>query len=112
VGCSLDDSITTANYGRRPDILRLPPLPGFLQGVIHSPLPDEQIGLPWNIIKEVGKPFAVAIETQTPYHWTIVYILMAVMLVGSDVVRRGEDWKKLRDDSSRITEKRLLSGQG
>ncbi|NBO91009.1 MAG: permease [Planctomycetia bacterium] len=60
-------------------------------GVIHSPLPDEQIGLPWNIIKEVGKPFAVAIQTQTPYHWTIVYILMAIMLVGLDVVRREED---------------------
>ena len=49
-------------------------------GLIHSPLPDEQIGLPWQILPTVPEAFAQAIRTQTPYHWTLTYLIMAGLL--------------------------------
>jgi AGZA family xanthine/uracil permease-like MFS transporter len=50
-------------------------------GIIHSPLPDEQIGLPWEILRTVPEAFTRAIQTQTPYHWTLTYLIMAGLLV-------------------------------
>lgn len=49
-------------------------------GLIHSPLPDEQIGLPWQILPLVPEAFHNAVRTQTPYHWSVAYLLMAGLL--------------------------------
>jgi adenine/guanine/hypoxanthine permease len=50
-------------------------------GVIHSPLPSEQIGLPWNILAMVPGAFADAVRYQTPYHWAAAYAGMALLLL-------------------------------
>jgi AGZA family xanthine/uracil permease-like MFS transporter len=51
-------------------------------GVIHSPLKDEQIGLPWVILSEVmSKDYAQAVCYQTPYHWSAAYGLVVLMLL-------------------------------
>jgi AGZA family xanthine/uracil permease-like MFS transporter len=54
-----------------------------LFGIIHSPLPSEQIGLPWNILsREVPAAFREAVQVQTPYHWAAAYGLVALLLLG------------------------------
>lgn len=50
-------------------------------GIIHSPLPDEQIGLPGQIISQVPTTFAHAVRYQTPYHWAAGYTLVALLTV-------------------------------
>jgi AGZA family xanthine/uracil permease-like MFS transporter len=50
-------------------------------GVIHSPLPSEQIGLPWDILEQVPKAFAGAVRYQTPYHWAAAYAVVAALLL-------------------------------
>jgi len=52
-------------------------------GVIHSPLGDEQIGLPWTIMESRrGEPLdSHAVEFQTPIHWTVAYALTAGLLL-------------------------------
>jgi AGZA family xanthine/uracil permease-like MFS transporter len=51
-------------------------------GIIHSPLGDEQIGLPATILAKVNEtPFASAVAVQTPYHWAGAYVLCAVVLL-------------------------------
>jgi AGZA family xanthine/uracil permease-like MFS transporter len=57
-----------------------------LFGIIHSPLPDERIDLPWNVLAQFaeGQPmerFAAAVRYQTPYHWAATYALMATILL-------------------------------
>jgi AGZA family xanthine/uracil permease-like MFS transporter len=55
-------------------------------GVIHSPLRDEQIGLPWVILNEVlAKDYAAAVRFQTPYHWAAAYGLVVLMLVATSL---------------------------
>jgi AGZA family xanthine/uracil permease-like MFS transporter len=53
-------------------------------GVIHSPLGDEQIGLP-NQILELRKAVDLldpsAVQFQTPIHWTVAYGLAAALLL-------------------------------
>ncbi|MFO0878478.1 MAG: hypothetical protein U0840_14155 [Gemmataceae bacterium] len=51
-------------------------------GIIHSPLGDEMIDLPWNVMARVDVAFTAAIRYQTPYHWSLTYVLMALLLVG------------------------------
>jgi AGZA family xanthine/uracil permease-like MFS transporter len=53
-----------------------------LVGVIHSPLPDEKIALPWDVLKDVPDAFRAAVRYQTPYHWAAAYVLAALLLVG------------------------------
>jgi AGZA family xanthine/uracil permease-like MFS transporter len=51
-------------------------------GVIHSPLADGAIDLPWNVLARVAPDFAAAVSTQTPYHWAAAYVLSALVLLG------------------------------
>jgi AGZA family xanthine/uracil permease-like MFS transporter len=54
-------------------------------GVIHSPLADERIGLPYYILLQLRddtpQMWKAAI-TQTPYHWAAAYGMCALLLVG------------------------------
>jgi adenine/guanine/hypoxanthine permease len=59
-------------------------------GVIHSPLADEQIGLPWVVLNQVQPELTTAIRYQTPYHWTVAYGLAALLLVGLGAAERRE----------------------
>lgn len=58
-----------------------------LVGVIHSPLADERIDLPWGVLAAVAEPFRAAVTYQTPYHWAAAYGLMALTLVGLSLRR-------------------------
>jgi adenine/guanine/hypoxanthine permease len=53
-------------------------------GIIHSPLGDEQIGLPQQILvlraSRDSLPFS-AVEFQTPIHWTVAYALTALFVL-------------------------------
>jgi AGZA family xanthine/uracil permease-like MFS transporter len=52
-------------------------------GVIHSPLGQERIDLPWRVLASMeGSPFVEAVRYQTPYHWMAAYLMMAVTLFG------------------------------
>ncbi len=60
-----------------------------LVGVMHSPLPNDRIDLPWNILATVEKDYKVfqeAVRYQTPYHWAGAYGLMMVLLLVLDSV--------------------------
>ena len=62
-----------------------------LVGIIHSPLPDEQIDLPWRVmanLREHHAAFASAVRYQTPYHWAGAYGLAALVLVGLSLSER------------------------
>jgi AGZA family xanthine/uracil permease-like MFS transporter len=53
-------------------------------GVIHSPLPSEQIGLPWEVLqllRDTAPDYAAAVRYQTPYHWSAAYGLVVLMLL-------------------------------
>lgn len=55
-----------------------------LCGVIHSPLPDEQVGLPWQVLAKVPESMKGAVSCQTPWHWSAAYLLCAgALLVAS-----------------------------
>ena len=59
-------------------------------GVIHSPLGDEQLGLPLQILalRATNDPLPFAtVEFQTPLHWTVAYGLTAVLLFGLSLLR-------------------------
>ena len=58
-------------------------------GVVHSPLPAEQIGLPHTALGQVAGDFAEAVRYQTPYHWAAAYGLVAAMLLGLSGGRPG-----------------------
>jgi AGZA family xanthine/uracil permease-like MFS transporter len=57
-----------------------------LFGIIHSPLPDEKIDLPWRVLALFAEApldaFAEAVRYQTPYHWAAAYALTALGLFG------------------------------
>jgi AGZA family xanthine/uracil permease-like MFS transporter len=72
---------------------RLRPAAGYLVvagvcaffGIIHSPLPDSPIDLPWNVMAQVAampKEWGEAVRYQTPYHWTASYLVAALVLFG------------------------------
>jgi AGZA family xanthine/uracil permease-like MFS transporter len=56
-------------------------------GIIHSPLPDERIDLPYRVLEAVPKNFQQAVEFQTPYHWAAAYGLSALLLLGLSFFR-------------------------
>ena len=59
-------------------------------GVMHSPLPDERIDLPWRVLAEIAEgPMAAALRYQTPYHWAAAYEMMAATLVGLSFAAGG-----------------------
>jgi adenine/guanine/hypoxanthine permease len=58
-----------------------------LVGVIHSPLADERIDLPWAVLAAVAEPFRAGVTYQSPYHWAAAYGLMALTLVGLSLGR-------------------------
>ena len=54
-------------------------------GVIHSPLLNEEIGLPhqiWDKLTHDFPAFIKAAQYQTPYHWAGAYVLVALFLFG------------------------------
>ncbi len=59
-------------------------------GIIHSPLPAEQIDVPWRVLEQMREtPFWGAVQHQTPYHWAAAYALMALLLLGLSL--QGEE---------------------
>ena len=61
-------------------------------GIIHSPLGQEKIDLPWNVVAAVrATPFKEAVAFQTPYHWAAAYVLMALMLLGLAALPRKQE---------------------
>ncbi len=56
-------------------------------GLIHSPLPSEQVGLPWQIMDQVSADFQAAVRYQTPYHWVGAYGLVVLLLLVLDLHR-------------------------
>lgn len=56
-----------------------------LVGIIHSPLGDETIGMPWTILKQLEPAFKDAVAMQTPWHWAGGYLLCALVLWGLSV---------------------------
>jgi AGZA family xanthine/uracil permease-like MFS transporter len=48
-------------------------------GVIHSPLGDEHVGLPWVVMGQIQKEYVEAVKYQTPYHWAGAYLMLAVI---------------------------------
>jgi AGZA family xanthine/uracil permease-like MFS transporter len=69
-----------------------------LVGIIHSPLPDERIDLPWRVMAQVPEAFASAVRFQTPYHWAAAYGLSALMLLGLSLDRRARTRKPAEDE--------------
>jgi AGZA family xanthine/uracil permease-like MFS transporter len=63
-----------------------------LVGIIHSPLPGEQIALPHTVLAQVPEGFREAVRTQTPYHWAATYGLLALIFLGL-ARRKGEEGK-------------------
>jgi AGZA family xanthine/uracil permease-like MFS transporter len=65
-------------------------------GIIHSPLADEQIGLPHHILAQVTPAFWKAVRYQTPYHWAGAYALVVLLLLGLSLSRsrQAEEEKK------------------
>ena len=54
-------------------------------GVMHSPLADERIDLPWRVLAEIAEKresMVQALRYQTPYHWAAAYGMMGATLVG------------------------------
>ncbi len=62
---------------------------GAFFGVIHSPLKDEKIGLPWMILAQLPQDYVQAVRYQTPYHWTAAYGLVVLFLLGMSFVPQG-----------------------
>ncbi len=50
-------------------------------GIIHSPLSDERLGFPWQILAAVEPAFQEAVQYQTPYHWAASYVVIALILM-------------------------------
>src|SRR5262249_41680044 len=59
-------------------------------GIIHSPLRDGLIDLPWNVLARVPAEFADAVRFQTPYHWCGAYAAAAALLLVLGWFARGE----------------------
>lgn len=65
-----------------------------LFGVIHSPLPNEQIHLPAHVLGQIPETFQEAITYQTPYHWAGAYALIVLMLLVLALVPGNSTEKK------------------
>jgi AGZA family xanthine/uracil permease-like MFS transporter len=74
-----------------------------LFGVIHSPLPSEQIGLPWDILERVPDAFKTAARFQTPYHWAAAYAGVALLLALLGLVSDGEDEEQRPMPAAEVT---------
>ncbi len=59
-------------------------------GIIHSPLFDEQIALPWRVLAQLPTELQTAIQYQTPYHWTGAYAIVVLVLLGLEWWSPGE----------------------
>jgi len=46
-------------------------------GLIHCPLGDEHLGMPWTILSQLDPAFQEAVKYQTPWHWSGAYLLIA-----------------------------------
>jgi AGZA family xanthine/uracil permease-like MFS transporter len=51
-----------------------------LAGVIHSPLAEGPIDLPWRVMSQVPATFEAVAAVQTPYHWAAAYVLAALLV--------------------------------
>jgi AGZA family xanthine/uracil permease-like MFS transporter len=69
-------------------------------GVIHSPLADEQINLPGQVMSQVTGGFQTAIAYQTPYHWSLAYVIVFFLLALLDILQPREQNKKALDDKT------------
>jgi AGZA family xanthine/uracil permease-like MFS transporter len=58
-------------------------------GVIHSPLRQEQVGLPAQVLAQVTEPFREAVQYQTPYYWAAAYALVVLLLLGLALRQRS-----------------------
>jgi AGZA family xanthine/uracil permease-like MFS transporter len=67
-------------------------------GVIHSPLPDERIDLPWRALADVPGPMWDAARYQTPYHWSAAYGLVALLLLGLGLASRERERPEEKDE--------------
>jgi AGZA family xanthine/uracil permease-like MFS transporter len=67
-----------------------------LVGIIHSPLPDEEINLPHLVLAKVAPEFQKAVAYQTPYHWAGAYALVVVLLLALSLVHREPEAKETR----------------
>ncbi len=67
-----------------------------LFGVMHSPLIDERIGLPWDVLADVQGPLVQALRYQTPYHWAAAYGMMALALVGLSFTTQSRETEEPR----------------
>jgi AGZA family xanthine/uracil permease-like MFS transporter len=61
-------------------------------GVIHSPFGAALIAWPWDVLAKLHetKQFEMA-RYQTPYHWAVVYVLMAVLVLALTTWRPKSD---------------------
>ncbi len=75
-----------------------------LMGIIHSPLKDEQINLPPQVLALVSKPFQEAVRYQTPYHWAAAYGLVVLLLLGLAGLQRRSEEPVSRDASEQNVE--------
>jgi AGZA family xanthine/uracil permease-like MFS transporter len=62
-------------------------------GVIHSPLGDEMITVPWLVPNLDAK----SVRYQTPYHWSAAYGIMALMLLGLGVLEQVTKKKRAEE---------------
>ncbi len=62
-----------------------------LFGVIHSPLPFEQINRPDRVLAMIAPAFREAVQCQTPYHWAAAYAVCALGLLGLSLVSRDPE---------------------
>jgi AGZA family xanthine/uracil permease-like MFS transporter len=68
-----------------------------LFGIIHSPLRDEMIALPWDVVAQLPEG-----HVQTPYHWAAAYVASAAVLVVLGLARGGNGVRPAGlEDSSR-----------
>jgi AGZA family xanthine/uracil permease-like MFS transporter len=73
-------SILDGRFGRAAVYLLVAAACTFV-GIIHSPLPEGLIDLPWNVLAQVPAEFADAVRFQTPYHWCGAYAAAAGLLL-------------------------------
>jgi AGZA family xanthine/uracil permease-like MFS transporter len=59
-------------------------------GVIHSPLPNEQVGFPWQVLEMVPAEMQKAVACQTPWHWAGAYLLCAGLVLVAGMRRQQE----------------------
>jgi AGZA family xanthine/uracil permease-like MFS transporter len=81
-----------------------------LVGIIHSPLKDEQINLPHQVLALVTPPFRDAVRYQTPYHWAAAYGLVVLLLLWLAVLRARPEGPAPKTASDRPEDEARLTG--